>query len=80
MVNPMYPEGARAKRVRGLVKMHTLISPAGDVVDVRIIEGLSDGLNEAAVDAVRQWKFAPTVHGGVAMPVLLEMFINFRLR
>jgi TonB family protein len=78
-VEPMYPGIARTNRVRGLVKMNTLISMNGDVVDVEILEGLPDGLSEAAAQAVRQWKFAPTVRGGAAIPVLFEMYINFKL-
>lgn len=78
-VKPFYPESARANRTSGPVKMNTLISASGDVVDVEIIEGVPDGLSEAAAQAVRQWKFAPTFRDGTAIPVLLEMTINFKV-
>jgi protein TonB len=78
-VEPMYPGVARTNRVRGLVKMNTLISINGDVVNVEVLEGLPDGLSESAVQAVRQWKFAPAIRDGVAIPVLFEMYINFKL-
>lgn len=78
-VEPIYPEVARANRVSGLVRMNTLISAAGDVADVEILDGLPEGLSEAAAQAVRQWKFAPTVREGAAIPVLFEMYINFKL-
>lgn len=60
--------------------MNALISAAGDVVDVEIIEGLPDGLSESAARAVRQWKFAPTLRDGTAIPVLFEVTINFKVR
>jgi protein TonB len=78
-VEPLYPGIARTHRVRGLVKMNVLISTSGDVVDVEIVEGLPDGLSEAAAEAVRQWKFAPTIRDGKAIPVLFELYINFKL-
>jgi TonB family protein len=77
--DPTYPDTARQNHVQGLVKMNVLISANGDVVDVAIVEGLSDGLSEAAVQAARQWKFAPTIRDGAAIPVLFEVSINFKL-
>src|SRR5688572_22274122 len=44
-VEPFYPESARANRTSGPVRMNTLISAAGDVVDVEIVQGVSDGLS-----------------------------------
>ena len=79
-VNPLFPNTARDFGTHGLVRMNALISPAGDVVEVQIVEGLPYGLGEAAADAVRQWKFAPTMRNGVAMPVLTEVIINFNAR
>jgi len=78
-VEPLYPDLARRNHVRGLVKMNALISVSGDVVDVEVLEGLPDGLSEAAVQSVRQWKFAPTLREGTAVPVLFEVYINFKL-
>jgi len=79
-VNPLYPNTARDFGTHGLVRMNTLISPTGDVVDVQVVEGLPHGLSEAAADAVRQWKFAPTMRDGVAMPVLTEVVIAFNAK
>ena len=79
-VAPLYPGSARANGTSGPVRMNALISAAGDVVDVEIIEGLPDGLSESAARAVRQWKFAPTLRDGTAIPVLFEVTINFKVR
>jgi TonB family protein len=79
-VNPLYPNTARDFGTHGMVRMNTLISPTGDVVDVQVVEGLPHGLSEAAADAVRQWKFAPTMRNGVAMPVLTEVVIAFNAK
>jgi protein TonB len=78
-VEPLYPDLARRNHVRGLVKMSTLISVSGEVVDVEVLEGLPDGLSDAAVHSVRQWKFAPTVRDGAPVPVQCVASINFRL-
>ena len=72
-VEPPYPSLARAARVRGDVKMAVTVNPDGSVKDVKIAEG-HPLLNEAAVEAIRQWKFSATPSGGtvnVTLPFTL---------
>src|SRR3954467_826525 len=47
-VNPMFPNTARDFGTHGIVRMNTLISRDGDVIDVQVVEGLPHGLSEAA--------------------------------
>jgi protein TonB len=60
-VNAVYPEDAKKKRVQGSVVMDVLINAAGDVTEAKATKGPQE-LTQAAVDAVRQWKFEPAAH------------------
>ena len=78
-VEPVYPADARAARIAGIVIMEVLIDARGNVVDATVLKPLPYGLDQAALDAVRQWKFAPGTKNGVAVPVAMNMTINFKL-
>jgi TonB family protein len=52
----------------------------GSVGDVRILQGLGSGLNDKAVQAVRQWRFAPAQRQGAPVDVIVEVAVEFRLR
>ena len=62
-VNPAYPRMAQQKKVEGTVIISILVSEQGDVTDARVLReaGGSSGLNEAALAAVRKWRFRPAV-------------------
>src|SRR5215212_1383299 len=77
-VDPFYPEEARKARTTGAVKLDVLIDTDGNVADVTVLQGVPDGLTEAAVTAARQWKFEPVVMEGHAVPVLFQLTIAFR--
>ena len=78
-VKPEYPAVARDAGVQGVIILEVTIGPAGDVVEARILRGvpLLDG---PALDAVRQWQFAPTQLNGVAVPVIMTVTVNFTLQ
>ncbi len=78
-VKPEYPAVARDAGVQGVVILEATIGPAGDVVEAHILRGvpLLDG---PALDAVRQWQFAPTLLNGVAVPVIMTVTVNFTLQ
>jgi TonB family protein len=78
-VNPMYPEGARANHVQGTVILELLVGKDGRVKDVAVRKGLPYGLSESAVDAVRQWLFAPATLRGEPVDVIFNLTIAFRL-
>ena len=52
----------------------------GSVGDVKILQGLGGGLNDRAVQAVRQWRFAPARRQGAAVDVIVEVAVEFKLR
>jgi protein TonB len=77
-VFPAYPEVARAARVQGDVVLDCTISNDGRVVDVKILSG-PILLQPAAVDAVRQWRYRPTLLNGIPVPVLMTVTVHFTI-
>jgi protein TonB len=78
-VRPEYPEVARQARVEGLVIIEAVIGPTGEVQSARVLRS-QPLLDEAALTAVRQWKFTPTLLNGVPVPVVMTVTVNFTLR
>jgi len=79
-VNPLYPEADRRQRIEGTVALYALIATDGTLRDVRVVAGASPGLNQASLDAVRQWRYAPYTCDGTAMEVETVLTVNFSLR
>lgn len=78
-VQPVYPPAARAQRVEGTVDVEIVISPTGTVEQARVVKGVMF-LNDAALHAVRQWKYAPTMVNGVAVSVRMIVKVSFLLQ
>jgi protein TonB len=78
-VEPTYPEVARKARVAGIVIVEAIIDKSGNVRDVKILKGLPFGLDNAAADAVRRWKFKPGTLNGQPVDVLFNLTVNFKL-
>jgi protein TonB len=78
-VDPVYPTIAQRAKVQGSVMLDVTISPAGRVTSIEIVRSIPL-LDQAAVDAVRQWEFAPTTRNGVAVPVIMTVTVRFELR
>jgi protein TonB len=78
-VPPQYPDIAKQARVQGVVILECTISPQGRVSDVKILRGIPL-LNEAALTAVKQWVYSPTLLNGVPVPVIMTVTVNFRLQ
>ena len=77
-VTPVYPDIAKQARVQGVVILECTISPQGKVTDVKVLRGIPL-LDQAAVDAVRQWVYTPTLLNGVPVPVIMTVTVNFKL-
>ncbi len=77
-VAPVYPQLARTAHVSGFVILEALIDEQGQVRDARVIRSIPL-LDQAAVDAVRQWRFTPTVLNGQVIPIVMTVTVNFRL-
>ena len=79
-VKPDYTEEARRRGIAGDVVLEIVVKADGGVGQVRVLQGLGSGLNERAVDAVRQWRFAPARRYGTPVDVLVEVAVEFKLR
>ncbi len=78
-VAPVYPELARAAKIEGVVILEAVINPDGAVRDVRVLRSVPL-LDEAALAAVRQWRYTPTVLSGVPIAVVMTVTVTFRLQ
>jgi TonB family protein len=76
-VPPVYPAMARSARIGGTVHVEATIGPDGKVADARVVKS-APLLDQAALDAVTQWEYAPTRVRGVAVPVIITVAINFQ--
>ena len=79
-VAPAYPQMAVQARLQGLVIIEATIGTDGAVKDMRVLRPVNPLLDEAALDAVRQWEYAPTLLNGVAVPVIMTVTVNFTLK
>ena len=75
-VKPVYPAIAQSARVAGAVTIEATIGPDGRVIDAKVVRSIPL-LDQAALDAVRQWQYTPTLLNGVPVPVLVTVTINF---
>jgi len=76
---PQYTLEARKARVTGVVILEAVIDEQGNVTDVRVLKGLPDGLDQAAVEAVRTWKFSPAKMDGKPVPVWYTLTVKFTI-
>jgi protein TonB len=77
---PLYTEVARKARIQGVVILQAVIDREGNVTEVTVLKPLPFGLSEAAVDAVRQWRFKPATLNGRPVTVYYNLTVNFSLQ
>jgi TonB family protein len=77
-VRPVYPPEAKEAGIQGVVIIETTIDRDGKVRDTKVLRSVPQ-LDQAAVDAVRQWEFTPTVVDGAAVPVIMTVTVSFKL-
>ena len=78
-VPPVYPPIAQQNKIKGTVILEAVIAENGRVRDVRVLRSVPL-LDQAAVDAVRQWHFTPTLLNGEAVPVVMTVTVRFELQ
>jgi len=78
-VKPVYPDAARSGRVQGMVIVEATIGANGKVIDAKVLRSVPM-LDQAALDAVKQWEFTPTLLNGKPVPVVMTVTINFKLQ
>jgi TonB family protein len=77
--NPVYPAEAMAASVDGVVTAEITVNEQGVVADARVLNS-NPVLDEAALKAVREWRYDPTLVDGKAVPVKMTVTVNFSLR
>ncbi|MGA7359626.1 MAG: energy transducer TonB [Candidatus Sulfotelmatobacter sp.] len=78
-VDPEFTEEARKKNVSGTVAISFVVTSKGDVTAVRVNRSLGSGLDEKAIEAVRQWKFEPATKDGEPVAVQMDALMSFNL-
>lgn len=76
---PIYPPIAQSARVQGVVILEAIIGPDGDVANARVLRSIPL-LDAAAISAVSQWQFTPTLLNGQPVAVLMTVTVNFTLQ
>ena len=75
-----YTDEARRRSVEGEVVLEIIVRRDGSVGDVKILKRLGSGLDDQAVQAVRQWRFTPARRLGSPVDVVVEVAVEFKLR
>jgi protein TonB len=78
-VAPSYPAIAQSARVQGIVIIEATIGANGRVEDAKVLRSIAL-LDAAALDAVRQWEYTPTLLNGVPVPVIMTVTVTFTLQ
>ncbi len=78
-VEPEYTEAARAAALQGAVVLYIEVDPTGRANNIRVQRALGMGLDEMAIEAVRQWRFTPGKKDGQPVTVAATIEVNFRL-
>jgi len=79
-VKPLYTDEARRRSVAGDVDLEIVVRRDGSVGNVRVVRGLGAGLDERAVEAVRQWRFNPAKRQGAPVDVVVQVSVEFKMR
>jgi len=77
-VDPVYPPTALRLRLEGAVQLMATISKAGDITQIQVLSG-DQQLTQAAIDAVKRWKYKPYLLNGEPVEIQTQVTINFRL-
>ncbi len=79
-IQPEYPEIARRARIEGIVILEAIIEKDGSVSDIKIIRKVSPLLDQAAVRAVKQWKFEPAKINGKPVRAYFILTVIFKIQ
>ena len=79
-VRATYTDEARRRTIEGDVILEIVVRRDGSVGQIRVVRSLGAGLEQRAIDAVRQWRFTPSRRHGEAVDVMVEVAVEFKLR
>jgi periplasmic protein TonB len=77
--DPEYSEEARKAKYQGTCVLWLIVGPDGKPRDIKVARALGMGLDEKAIEAVRNWKFEPAMKDGKPVSVQINVEVNFRL-
>jgi protein TonB len=78
-VDPEFSEEARKAKFMGIVLVNLIVDQNGNPVNVHVLRGVGMGLDDKAVEAVKQYKFKPAREGGKPVAVELNVEVNFQI-
>jgi len=78
-VEPAYPELAKRARIQGKVVLVVTVDEEGNVAEIKVSAG-HPLLDDAAISAVKQWKYSPTLLNGEPVPVIATVTVIFNLK
>ncbi len=78
-VEPEFTDAARQARYQGVVSIQLIVDTSGNPENIQVVRHLGMGLDEKAIDAVRQYRFRPAMYGGHPVAVRLMVDVDFRL-
>ena len=79
-VKPDYTDEGRRRNLEGDVVLEIVVRTDGTVGNVKLLQGLGAGLDQRAIEAVRQWRFSPARRYGTPVDVIVEVAMEFKLR
>jgi len=79
-IDPEYSQEARDAKIQGTVIIYLEVDRAGNARNLRVVRGLGMGLDEKAIEAVKQWRFKPGLKDGRPVIVASHIDIEFRFR
>jgi TonB family protein len=78
-VQPTYPKAAKEARIEGAVLLEMVISKDGEPLDIRVVSSPSDDLTQSALEAVRQWRYKPTLLNGSPVEIVTDVLVHYTL-
>lgn len=76
---PAYTQKARDKKVVGVVILKALLSGSGEITNIRVVQGLPDGLTEQSIKVARKIKFVPAMKDGKYVSMWVQLEYNFNI-
>jgi TonB family protein len=78
-IQPIYPTAAKAAGIQGTVLFEMVVSKEGEPLDIRVLSSPDDSLTQSALDAVRQWRYKPTLLNGNPVEIVTDVVVNYTL-
>ncbi|MBI1899299.1 MAG: TonB family protein [Acidobacteria bacterium] len=79
MARPAYPPAAKEQGIEGSVIMRAVVSKEGKVVNLQVLSSSDPELARAAMEAVQQWEYMPTLLNGDPVEIVTDVVVNFSL-